>query len=303
MHVACEILKGDPEVAERDVPAAVETIHGMLFREADVEPDGAVRDTRARFVERRCLHDGFLDQLDEILFRQTCELAVRDHLHRRVALRIRHERFFAETRARPELRELDRLLVADAAQHLAAAGLDRVVIIAGSALLDDDVTRLELHGFERLEELLDVRRRYMGEQIRLQHVREPVARLRVVDFLDLDRGDATVGRRLDAEQPIEQPAVDPQDFQARPRSRGHLARLQLCERMERCRLAAGHALDQLVVGVQLDLTLDDVERMVVAIPLPEQMLLLPDVEHLRGAEHLLLLRGFEVVDGNEQAEA
>ena len=61
------------------------------------------------------------------------------------------------------------------------------------------------------------------------------------------------------------------------------------QRLERRCFAADHVLYELVVGIQFDLAVEDVERIIIAVTLAENVIFLPNVEGFRRGDDLFAL--------------
>ena len=181
-----------------------------------------------------------------------------------------------------------------------------VVVLAWLALLDDFLASGDRHRLKGVKQALDIGGRNAGEELRLQQGHQPVGAVCGLHFFHFHAaGNVVVGGlgAIQAQQLFEQRAAYAQHTGLCFCDGRHLSRLKLRQRLKGCALPAANALDEGFVGQHLEVALENVEREVVAITLPEQDVSLAQLNHVRLREQPGLAVGRQFVERNQITEA
>ena len=302
--IGVEIFQLGAQLIERYIDAGFDAVFGMLIGKTQVQPAGAFRNQRfCRIVVNR-VEIRLLDELDEIVLGKAHELAIGDHGHGGVALGVRDQGFLTEAVAIFQLRELDGLAAGGCfARHLATPALNDVVVVARLSLLHHHTTGLELDRFHDRENALYIGRRNPREQFRLQHAGHPIATAVLVHF---DFADFEASRRgpgvIHGEKAIHHLPGDAHHQQFAFGLGAHLTWLKLGERRLGIGAASLDSLQELAVGLQFQLTVEEVIGVGIHVSLLENPLLFLEFEDLGLLDDLVLVLGCEAADGHQRLD-
>ncbi len=284
---------------EWQIAAAFDPARPVLVGEANVQPHRTFSGELDRLVVGDRAQSRLLDQLVEILFRQAHQLAIGQHGHGGVAPGFRHQRLLTKAVACAELGQLRHFTVGGRfARHQTAPGLNDVVIIASASLLHDHLTGHGFHRFHVGEDALDIGGGQTAEQIGTEHAGHPIPGAIVLQIEHFHLAGLVV-EAIVGKQAIEHGAIDLEYLQRCSCTRRELARLQLGQRVA-CVLGMGIDLfDQLTVGHQLELPLDDEEGEVVLVALLEDVASLAVLDDFAQTQNLLLVLRRQTIDGDQ----
>ena len=276
----------------------------MLFGKTQVQPARAFRNQRFRGLIIHRVETRLFDELDEIVLGKAHELAICGHGNGGVALGARDQSLLTEAVAIAQLRELDGFAAGGCFTcHLAASSLNDVVVVARVSLLHHDAASLELHRFHDCEDALNIGRWDPREQFRLQHARHPVATAVLVHFDFADFETSRRGPRIvHGEKAIHHIAGNAQHQQFTGGRGAHLARLELGERGLGIRTATLEGLQQLAIGLELQLTVEEVIGVGIHVALLEDVLLFLELEDLGLLNDFVLVLGREAADGHQRLD-